>query len=119
VSTEVAQARGGISMTSTLVQAPGCALVVGKFGNAEGVWLSGELDVTGAALLRDALAGLAGSRVVVDLSALRFVDAAGMSVLALAARRHPERLTVRGAHGLVRRAIDAGGLAHLLEDAAA
>ena len=86
------------------------------------VRLSGELDVANASQLRDALAGLTWAALVVDVSGLRFVDAAGLSALVLAIHRDEEprrRLTVRGARGLVRRVIGDGGLGELTEDAAA
>jgi anti-sigma B factor antagonist len=50
------------------------------------VRLAGELDVASADKARDALIRIAGSTVVVDLSELTFIDAAGLSAL-LSARR--------------------------------
>jgi len=49
------------------------------------VWVSGELDMATAPLLRDRLADMGRQPVTVDLSALTFIESAGLSVLA---RRH-------------------------------
>jgi anti-sigma B factor antagonist len=54
------------------------------------VWLRGELDVAEAVAAREFFAAVAargGSHVVVDVTDLVFIDAAGVSVLAAAARR--------------------------------
>jgi len=61
------------------------SLWVEQNGQGPVVWLSGELDIATAPLLRDCLEGLDGQRVTLDLSALTFLDSAGLSVLA---RRH-------------------------------
>lgn len=106
----------------TLSHVPDFTVAVGTSRGVHHVRLSGELDVATASQLRDVLAGLTGATLVVDVSGLRFVDAAGLSALVLAIHRGEEprrRLTVRGARGLVRRVIQAGGLGELLEDAAA
>lgn len=53
------------------------------------VWLRGELDVAEAVAARKFFAAVAargGSHVVVDVTDLVFIDAAGVSVLAAAAR---------------------------------
>lgn len=81
--------------------------------------LEGELDLSGADRLAAAAAGVAEETVVMDLSGLEFLDAAGLGAL-LAAKRVVEgrggRYQLRGAHGLVRRVFDAVALSHLLED---
>ena len=52
--------------------------------------LSGELDIVSAPELREQLLGLlrpAASRLVIDLSAVRYADASGLAVLVGTARR--------------------------------
>lgn len=97
---------------------PGLSLAVETFGEGHEVLVAGELDIAAAAALRDALVGLGGTPIVVDVTGLEFIDAAGLSALLLGVRRaraRGQRLRVRGAHGVVRRVITAGGLGHLLE----
>lgn len=82
------------------------------------VTVSGELDVSSASLLREELLKLGPKPVVVDVSNLEFIDAAGLSALVLAAWRDDlprGQFIVRGAHGLVRRVIVAGELEGLLD----
>jgi anti-anti-sigma factor len=57
------------------------------------VTVSGEIDIATAAQLRDRLAGPVGGRrqVIVDLSRVSFIDAAGAGVLADAAARAAAR----------------------------
>lgn len=99
---------------------PALRITVGASNGVHEVRLSGELDLATAACLRATLARLAGSVIVVDVSRLRFVDCAGMSALALARRRaHAGGFTVRGAQGLVRWVLEAGGFGELLGETAA
>jgi anti-sigma B factor antagonist len=81
------------------------------------VSLHGQLDLANADEVRDALIGIAGSRVVVDLSDLRFLDSSGIAAL-LAARdkvlESGHEFEVRGAKGIVRRVLDVTGLSFLL-----
>ena len=54
------------------------------------VEVSGELDICSSHTLREKLTAasvLSASRLVVDLSELRFIDSTGIGVLAMAARR--------------------------------
>jgi len=83
------------------------------------VHVRGELDLAVAGQLTKQLCDLAGSDVVVDLSDLTFIDAAGLRALVTAnhkVRSHGHQLTVRGAHGLVRRVFEVTRLAGLFED---
>ena len=90
----------------------------GRAPGAREVAISGELDSTSAARLAEVLAGLDGHALVIDLTGLEFIDAAGLSVLLGAGRPSGGRLlSVRGARGVVRRVIEAGGLASVLADA--
>jgi anti-sigma B factor antagonist len=82
------------------------------------VMLRGELDVAAAADLQARLLSVAGSTVVVDLSGLTFIDAAGVGVLVdtrakLEGEGH--RVVLRGASGLVRRVFDLLNLQALLD----
>jgi anti-anti-sigma factor len=85
------------------------------------VRLFGDLDLVSAPHVRWALPRTSGRALVVDLSRLAFIDAAGLSSLLLV-RRHLEqagrRLHLQGAHGLVLRVFQLTGLAHLVEGAA-
>lgn len=56
----------------------------------------GEVDVTTTPMLADAIAASyrTGSRVVVDLGGLAYLDASGIRVLEDAARAHPEQFVV-------------------------
>ena len=58
-------------------------------GSTVMVWLSGEIDLASAPALRDVfdLAFERGMNLVVDLADVRFINAAGISVLAAAAER--------------------------------
>jgi anti-sigma B factor antagonist len=83
----------------------------------------GELDLATAPLLDEVLLGagaVATGRVVVDVSHLTFMGAAGLSVLVGAHYRllgeRREGLVVRGASGIVRRVVEVTALSFLLED---
>lgn len=88
-------------------------------GHRNVVRLRGELDLAYAAPVRAALASVAGHEVEVDLSALTFLDAAGLSAL-LAARRavtaRGHRLRFCGAVPAVRRVFELTDLAAVLDD---
>lgn len=75
----------------------------------------GEVDIATAAQLRDRLAGPAdgGQQVIVDLSGVSFIDAAGLGVLARAAARTAARggsLQLAAASRPVRRMLAVTGL---------
>lgn len=83
------------------------------------VRLRGELDVAAATRLEATLIQVAGSTVVVDLTELAFIDAAGLRAIANAKHeieRRGHALTVKGAQGLVRRVFEITELRHLLDD---
>lgn len=95
------------------------SISIRREGDADVVALRGELDIVGAGTLHDCLARLGAHDVVIDLRRLSFVDAAGMSALAIAharARREGRTLVVRGACREVARVLDIGGLGHLIAD---
>jgi anti-anti-sigma factor len=104
---------------------PRFALKVSQVQGVYEVRLTGELDLLTAGRLRDVLVGLPGPSIVVDVSGLEFIDAAGLSALVLGLQREErdgdgERcLSVKGARGLVRRVIELGGLGELLAETAA
>jgi anti-anti-sigma factor len=99
----------------------GMVISVDASGDRSTVRLIGDLDLASAPQVRWALPRLAGRALVVDLSRLAFIDAAGLSSLLLV-RRHLERtgrrLHLHGAHGGVRRVFELSGLGHLVEEAA-
>lgn len=69
--------------------------------------------------VRDTLVDQAGSTVVLDLTDLRFVDAAGVASIVEAWRQIDaagHELDVRGAQGIVRRVFQITELGHLLQD---
>jgi anti-anti-sigma factor len=79
------------------------------------VTVSGEIDLATAARLRERLAGLVGGgrQVIVDLSQVSFIDAAGAGVLAGAAARAAARgggLQLAAAGWQVRRVLVLTGL---------
>jgi anti-anti-sigma factor len=83
----------------------------------------GELDLATAPLLDEVLlraGAMASGRVVVDVSRVTFMGAAGLSVLMGAYYRfvgeRRARLVVRGASGLLRRVVELTELSFLLED---
>lgn len=103
-------------MSDHVVHSPDFEVTAGAVGNVCEVCLTGELDIAAAPQLRGVLAGLGETKVVVDVTHLRFIDCAGVSALALAMKRHdvPGDFTLRGANGVVRRVIEAVGFGELL-----
>jgi anti-anti-sigma factor len=86
------------------------------------VLVRGELDLASAADLRAAIATAAAAqpqRLVIDLSAVTFVDSSGLGAIAgglRAQRPHAGSLEVRGAKPGVRRIFEVAGLKALLAD---
>ncbi|MGH8980983.1 MAG: STAS domain-containing protein [Acidimicrobiales bacterium] len=79
----------------------------------------GELDLADAERAEQALVAVAGSSVVLDLSGLRFLDAAGLGAIVHASERIEAEggaLRTRGASGIVRRIFEVTSLCHLLGD---
>lgn len=83
------------------------------------VCLHGQLDLVNAARVRDVIAEVDGSPVVVDLQGLWFLDSSGIASL-LAARQlvtdSGRPFQLRGARGIVLRALEVTGLTHLLTE---
>jgi len=81
------------------------------------VTVAGEVDVATAPELAEYLAQFTDRPVIVDLSAVSFLDSSGLNAL-LAAHRHLERhqskLTIRGATPIVRRVFEVSGFDALL-----
>ena len=80
------------------------------------VSVSGELDSSNAASLEESLTRLVGEhaeQLVLDLSALRFMDSAGVAVLVGVATK-VDRLRLREPSHAVRRVIELTGLSNLL-----
>ena len=85
--------------------------------------VAGDLDMTATAQMSDALTAgcsLAGDRLAVDISDLRFIDVAGLRVLLTAHNRllgeGRAGIAVRGASGIVRRVFEFTGCTSLLDD---
>ncbi len=78
------------------------------------VSLQGELDMATADGLSDALAEIAGSTVIVDLSQLTFMDSTGITAIVAARNRilaeGQGQLVVTRPGGIVRRALEIVGL---------
>jgi anti-anti-sigma factor len=88
----------------------------GAEGGTPVVSLSGELDLTNAERVKSAIGDMisAGTeRLVVELSALEFMDSSGLALLASFARKVPE-VELRDPSPIVRRLIDLTGLAEIL-----
>ncbi len=80
------------------------------------VVLTGELDISDADAVRDALApSLAGRvpRLVFDLAGLRFMDSSGIALMLWAARQCDD-IVLRGGSPMARRVIEATGLSGVL-----
>lgn len=103
-----------------LEQEPGADVVIDTRVDQSGatvVVLSGELDSSNAALLESALASITGAgsaQLIFDLSALRFMDSAGIAVL-LGAAAKVEAVRLRDPSPIVRRVIELTGLSDVLE----
>jgi len=77
--------------------------------------LSGELDLGSVAPIRaaiDALLSKRPSRVVIDLSELRFMDSSGLTLLLAVADQVPE-VELRDPSAMIRKLIDLTGLSRL------
>jgi len=80
------------------------------------VAVSGDLDISNAGALEAAVASLTAARprrIVFDLSALRFIDSAGIAVLLGAASRADD-VRLRRPSPAVRRVVELTGLAEVL-----
>ncbi|MFP5517470.1 MAG: STAS domain-containing protein [Alphaproteobacteria bacterium] len=87
---------------------------------ASEIWLSGRMEFTDHDRLVDIvtqLQDLGGSRVVLDLSELEFIDSAGLGMLLILqeeAESRNTKLIVRGAAGDVRRSIELARLSEII-----
>ena len=79
------------------------------------VRLIGEIDLSNADALGDTLAAITGEghHLVIDLSALEFMDSSGLAMLLRAAGR-ASSVEVRNPSAVVRRIIECTGLADVL-----
>jgi anti-anti-sigma factor len=94
-----------------------------RTGDGPVVWAEGELDVCTTSDMARVLSSACPGRsqfLTVDVSHLRFIDAAGLNLLVSTHGRlvadGSGGLVVRGAKGIVRRVFDVTGLASLLDD---
>ena len=94
------------------------ALSVEQQDGATVVSVAGEIDMITAPKLRECLLAAQGD-VVVDLSAVSFLDSSGIAAL-INARSQLDaaggNLTLRNPKGLIRRALEIIGLADWIED---
>lgn len=77
--------------------------------------LQGEVDLSTAPLLQDALQGIVGDgrQVIVDMSDLRYLDGSGLRLLFWARERllaHGRQMLVAGASPIIRRLLQIVGL---------
>lgn len=86
-------------------------------GHATIVRLRGEFDLMNADRLREVLlfAYTANPAVLVDVTEATFIDAAILSVLAVANARCHDQLRIRGATGGVARLFQVADMEHLLQ----
>jgi anti-sigma B factor antagonist len=88
-------------------------------GPSHKVTLEGELDLAVSAGLAAQIVGSTGSTVIVDLSGLTFISAAGITAILDARNRIEEqghRLILHGAEGMVRKVFQIVELDWLLSD---
>jgi anti-anti-sigma factor len=94
--------------------APGFSITARDLPDLHVVALHGELDVISADGLADALVEVAGSRLVVDLSGLTFMDSSGIAALVVARNRiladEQGQLELSRPEGIVRKALEIAGL---------
>lgn len=84
-------------------------------GGIDLVICSGELDLVSAERLHTALGRTRGSRVVIDLTDVSFIDSTGLSILITAYRDHPDgALRICGPSREVRRVLEVTGFADIL-----
>lgn len=101
--------------------AAGFAVEVANEGDVSVAWLWGELDVATAPLLADGLTVTTSKmwpRVVLDLSNLDFLDAAGLGAIVQARnelRSRSGELTLRAPSPFAARTLEVAGLAGLQE----
>jgi anti-anti-sigma factor len=97
-----------------LAVAPGFSTTARDLPDLHVVALHGELDVISADGLVDALVNVAGSRLVVDLSGLTFMDSSGIAALVVARNRilanEQGQLELSRPEGIVRKALEIVGL---------
>jgi anti-sigma B factor antagonist len=98
---------------------PASELLIATERDAAGVpvlHVSGQLDISNARVLEDALVKATASRpaaIIFDLSALEFMDSAGISVLVRTQSEVPE-VRLRNPSQIVRRLIEITGLHEVL-----
>jgi|SRR5579875_23485 len=81
------------------------------------VTVAGDLDMSNVETLRETVASITATpppRLVFDLSGLRFIDSAGISVL-LGAIANVEQVQLRDPSPAVRRVVELTGLTQVLE----
>lgn len=97
------------------------SVTTSEAGEAHIVHVAGEIDVTSAAVLRDALEALIADghrQLTLDLSDVTFLDSTGLGIVVGRLKRlarHGGTLTVAAAHERVLRVFTITGLDRLLE----
>jgi anti-anti-sigma factor len=97
--------------------AESCRIRIVTSGDGVTIDVEGEIDLATAPLLDTALGGVDGQRVEVNISAMSFLDAAGLRVLETAHTRLGSRMRVTGAGPLVYRLAELLDLPWLVADA--
>lgn len=96
-------------------------ITTSEAGEVHIVHVSGEIDVTSAAVLRDALEALIADgrrRLTLDLSEVTFMDSTGLGIVVGRLKRlsrHGGTMTVAAAHPRVLRVFSITGLDQLLD----
>lgn len=97
------------------------SVTTSEAGEVHVVHVSGEIDVTSATVLRDALEALIADgrrRLALDLSDVTFLDSTGLGILVGRLKRlarHGGTMTVAASHERVLRVFDITGLNQLLD----
>jgi anti-anti-sigma factor len=102
----------GLNQDHWNVEIPTFHVVVGGSSRPPGVAVTGEIDLATCAALRDALSeaiAAAGNDIVIDFAQVTFMGSTGIRELARALQS-VERIEVRSASSIVRRALETASL---------
>ena len=77
------------------------------------VWISGELDIATASVLRSHLEGLADQKALVDFTDVTFMDSSGISILIW--KHHNGGITLRGVQPAQMEVLEITGLVEVFD----